>query len=118
MEYFDSMIGLIALCHEDGSWDASDDELKHVLWAGSGRRCITNSTRWFTGDGVIAGKEASSQEAIGAAWVQLGPCHKIFILFGNLIFIVFLIPHFGASSTNPHAECFGLPSRWFKGEVD
>lgn len=28
-----SMIGLIALCHEDGPWDASDDELKHVLWA-------------------------------------------------------------------------------------
>ncbi|VVA35991.1 PREDICTED: yae1 domain-containing 1 [Prunus dulcis] len=64
------MIGLIALCHEDGSWDASDDELKHVLWAGSGRRCITNSTRWLTGDGVIAGKAASSQEVFNIGFRQ------------------------------------------------
>ncbi|KAI5316612.1 hypothetical protein L3X38_036319 [Prunus dulcis] len=45
-----SMIGLIALCHEDGSWDASDDEWKHVLWA--------------------AGKAASSQEVFNIGFRQ------------------------------------------------
>lgn len=29
-----SMIGLIALCHEDGSWDASDDELYEACTLG------------------------------------------------------------------------------------
>ncbi|BFG37541.1 hypothetical protein CerSpe_238160 [Prunus speciosa] len=55
-----SMIGLIALCHEDGSWDASDDELYEACTLG----------RWFTGDGVMAGKEASSQEGFNFGFRQ------------------------------------------------